>query len=68
MTENGVPSTEMLSIWRDVDDLDGRGGRVFFICNRSCFRLGSCKNLDLSTVARVDNNIGRIDPLSVFLV
>ena len=34
MTENGVPSTEMLSIWRDVDDLDGRGGRVFFICNR----------------------------------
>ncbi|MBP5639450.1 MAG: hypothetical protein J6X55_08220, partial [Victivallales bacterium] len=34
MTENGAPSTEMLSVWRDVDDLEGRGGRVFFLCNR----------------------------------
>ncbi|MBS1371141.1 MAG: hypothetical protein HPZ91_14410 [Lentisphaeria bacterium] len=33
VTENGVPATRIVSTFRDFDELDGRGGRFFFMAN-----------------------------------
>lgn len=35
LTSNGEETTEFVSTWRDVDNLEGRGGRVHYIVNES---------------------------------